>query len=67
VRLEGLGQLKDPMTSSRIQSVAFRLVSIVPQPQVIMENTKYAKKLWSRKTYNPHFFFEKPAKEIPFQ
>jgi hypothetical protein len=32
VRLEGLGQLKNPMTSSGIEPMSFWLCSIVPQP-----------------------------------
>jgi hypothetical protein len=35
VRLEGLGQLKNPMTSSGIEPAAFRICSIV---QMIYEN-----------------------------
>jgi hypothetical protein len=31
-RLEGLGQLKNPMTSSGTEPATFRLVALVPQP-----------------------------------
>jgi hypothetical protein len=32
VGLEGLGQLKNPVTSSGIEPATFRLVALVPQP-----------------------------------
>jgi hypothetical protein len=35
VWLEGLGQLKNPMASSGIESVTFRLVVMMPQPTTL--------------------------------
>jgi hypothetical protein len=35
VRLEELGQLKNPMTSSGIESATFQACSILPQPTTL--------------------------------
>jgi hypothetical protein len=35
VRLEGLGQLKNPVTSSRIEPATYKIVALVPQPTTL--------------------------------
>jgi hypothetical protein len=40
MRLEGLGQFKNPMTSSGFESATFRLVALVPQPTRLLRAPK---------------------------
>jgi hypothetical protein len=43
VRLEGVGQLKNPVTSSGIEPKTFRLVAIVPQPTTLLHAPDHLK------------------------
>jgi hypothetical protein len=40
-RLKGLGQLRNPMTSSGIDTATFRLVETVPQPTTLPRALSY--------------------------
>jgi hypothetical protein len=50
VRLEGLGQLKNPMTTSGIEPATFRFVSIVSQP-TMLPHAHYINSIYINSTF----------------